>query len=158
MMHAGLFRNHDGSKVWIVIAGRLCLLDGVNSWCFGRDFSFFRVWLLRRVVEVLIMHQSLIINTLNDCFFDPVGMNDCCCWYSTFECLSVPCLSLSWAILSLMTFWSIRGWAASWVCCGDSSMNYVEVGFNSWWFVFSSPPLYLCGLARTEVDFAAELI
>ena len=37
-------------------------------------------------------------------------------------------------------------------------MNYVEVDFNSWWFVFSSPPLYLCGLARTEVDFAAELI
>ena len=132
-----------------VLAGSVCLME----------------WTLNLLGEISVSWESDCFdalwkscyapnsdfNNLDDCPCDLVGMNNCWCWYSRFECLSMSRLSRIGAVVCLMTFWSTRGWVASWVCCGHSSMNYVEVGFNSWWFVFSSSPVHLRDLARTEV-------
>ena len=153
MMPAGLFRNHNWSRVWIGSAGRSFLPSSVNSQHIGRDFQRLESLIASTSCESIVVLWLLIFNNSQWLPLWSCGCEWLLLRHSTFETSSVSCQSGSRAVVGSMMFWSTRGWAVAWLCCGNWLMNDVEVGIGSWWFVFRSSPLYLCDLARTQVGF-----
>ena len=112
MMHAGLFRNHNWSRMWIDRAGRFCLPSSLNSQYFGRDFQRLESLIASTSCESIVVPWFLVFNKSQ---WSPLW--SCCCeWLllrrSTFETSSVSCLSGSRAVVGSMMFWSTRGWTA----------------------------------------------
>ena len=65
MMHAGLFRNHDWSRVWTGNAGGFCLRNAVSSQHFGRDFRLLVSLIATSSCESIVISWILIFQRLS---------------------------------------------------------------------------------------------
>ena len=98
MMHAGLFRNHDWSRVWTGNAGGFFLRNAVSSQYFGRDFRLLVSLIATPGRENIVISWILIFN-------DYQGLPLWSCWYE-------------WLLLafSVWTHLSVSSFPA-WSCC-----------------------------------------